>query len=231
MLKFVEDLDDNGRSILESFTRSSICERLKHFGLEANSDLYNILGLRRWNTGGKFDLRPPKERLRNPSRFSFSYKLKSCNRLWLDVIITWHLTQMLAVAAITNRTMLNINYERVQILIDRRLDKVCSDAYLSYFEVRKVKLFIQRFFSLALAIQKKLTIHFVPFTRFFSSLKGFSKREKKGKQDSSPQVVGYDEWGIPIFADKGPINHSVEPEYMYDSDSYYSDYSQDSYSW
>lgn len=228
---YIEQLEEGDRSILEGFSMSSIRERLNSLDFEVPSNTLTQLGLRQWRRGNVVD-ELSSRRCRNPSRWSFSYKLLACPRSLLNVIITLHLTQMIAIAAVTNSTWDKINFDKLINLIDRRLDRACCSAYFSYFAVRKTKQFIQRFFSLAIAIQRGLPIYYVPFTRFFASFKGKRKKKPKAsKQVGLTEVVGYDEFGIPIFAD-GEAQNSNEALFdSYDSDSYYEQDSQDSYSW
>lgn len=227
--KFIEQLQDKDRSFLESFNLSSICERLRYLGFEAQGNIKNILGLRKWDKGLGFESNP-HSRYRNPAMQRFSYKLTACPRPLLDAYLHLHLTEMIAVAAINSKSWDKLNFDKFICLIDRRLDLACKRAYFSYFEVRKTKLFFQRFFSLSIAIQKKLTIYHVPFTQFFRDKKGFPSR-KTSKQSGLPRVIGYDEFGIPIFADSGPVNSNDVSNMWDDSDS--SDYwnDQDSCSW
>lgn len=231
LFRFIEDLNEKDRSILEGFSMSSIRGGLNRSNFEVQSNTLTQLGLRSWYRDNAIDGLSSR-RCRNPSRWSFSYKLLACPRSLLNVIITLHLTQMIAIAAVTNTTWNKLNFDRLINLIDRRLDRACCSAYFSYFAVRKTKQFIQRFFSLAIAIQRGLPIYYVPFTRFFASLKGKERtKPKASKQIGLTEVVGYDEFGIPIFVDENFSDSNEALFDSYDSDSYVEQDTQDSYSW
>lgn len=234
--QFIEQLNDEDRSILCSFSVTSVRQMLvlKARDFEVTSKITSALGLNRW-MGGTLSNVGAFARGRNPRKQSFSLKLLTIPRDLLGDTIGFHLTQMIALATITNNTWNKITFDDFIFQSDRRMDRACVNAYFSYFEVRKVKLFTQRFFSLAIAIQRGLTTHFVPFTAFFKSRKGLPPRKTAGKQTKSslPSIVGYDEYGIPIFSgESGPGSYGDEiyvPSSSEEEGYYFSD--QDSYSW